>query len=327
MLKIKKYLVIAFFLFPWYCFAQFPPPAGQAGSTAIYKDSSVIVGWATGCKIIRGWQNIADTTLGKVDAGDSSMATGAAGTNGVVSLGDGGVAILSFDHPIINGNSWDFAVFENSFSDNFLELAFVEVSSDGVNFFRFPSTSLTDTNIQIASFGELDATKINNLAGKYRVFYGTPFDLQELAGISLLDINNITHVKIIDVVGSIDNDYATYDALNHKINDPWPTPFSTSGFDLDAVGVINQNVSSVSEHSENNFIVYPNPVNDLIYIRSENISLQNELSIYNCNGQLLLESLLLNQLECFDLAVFPPGVYIIKIKDPDVAVFRKIIKN
>lgn len=327
MLNIYKSLFVVFFLFPLYCFAQFPPPAEQTGSTAIFKDSSVIVGWATGCKIIRGWQNIADTTLGKADAGDSSMATGAAGTNGIVSLGDGGSAILTFDHPIINGNSWDFAVFENSFSDSFLELAFVEVSSDGVNFFRFPSTSLTDTNIQIASFGELDATKINNLAGKYRVFFGTPFDLQELSEIPGLDVNNITHIKITDVVGSIDKDYATYDAFNHKINDPWPTAFGSSGFDLDAVGVINQNASSVSENSKNNFIVYPNPVSDIVYIKSENSGVHKYLSLYNCNGMLLLESVLSNQLECIDLSVFPAGLYILKIKDSDDYIFRKIIKK
>ena len=43
----------------------------------------------------------------------------------------------------MNGNSWDFCVFENAFNDSFLELGFVEVSSNGNDFYRFPSTSFT----------------------------------------------------------------------------------------------------------------------------------------------------------------------------------------
>ena len=39
-----------------------------------------------------------------------------------------------------------------------------------------------------------------------------------------------------------ENDYASYDSQRHQINDPWPTAFDigTGGFDLDAVGVINE---------------------------------------------------------------------------------------
>jgi hypothetical protein len=77
------------------------------------------------------------------------------------------------------------------------------------------------------------------LAGKYRQGYGTPFDLEELAGTPGLNVNDVKYVRIIDVVGSIDDNYATYDSFGNKINDPWPTPFDSSGFDLEAVGVIH----------------------------------------------------------------------------------------
>ena len=36
-----------------------------------------------------------------------------------------------------------------------------------------------------------------------------------------------------------ENDFSSCDFSGHQINDPWPTPFYSSGFDLDAVGVIN----------------------------------------------------------------------------------------
>ena len=77
-----------------------------------------------------------------------------------------------------------FCCFENSFSDDFLELAFVEVSSNGIDFYRFNSISLTQENVQIETFGLIDARQIHNLAGKYRGMFGVPFDLSELANIT-----------------------------------------------------------------------------------------------------------------------------------------------
>ena len=149
--------------------------------------------------------------------------------------------MLGFAQPITDGPGYDFAVFENGLSDTFLELGFVEVSSDGNNFFRFPSVSLTPTATQVGSFGVLDPTNLNDLAGKYRVGFGTPFDLQELSGVSpLLDIHDVKFVKIVDVVGSINPLYATLDSVNNPVNDPYPTAFASGGFDLDGVGVINQ---------------------------------------------------------------------------------------
>jgi hypothetical protein len=242
--------------------AQFAPPAGQAGTTAMYKDSTAFIAWATGCKIMRGYQDISNPSSGYPTIGDSASVVGKANGSSVLSLGDGGSAVVTFKSPVTNDTGYDFAVFENSFSDTFLELAFVEVSSDGIHFFRFPATSNTQDTVQLDNAADMDARKINNLAGKYRASYGTPFDLQELAGISGLDINNITHVKITDVVGSILSAYATHDKNGKKINDPWSTPFASSGFDLDAVGVIHQAPPTAVQElaSTITFSVFPNPV-------------------------------------------------------------------
>lgn len=226
--------------------AQYPGPAGQAGTTAIFKDSTIIQSWASGIEIYRGWVNIADTSVyyggtNKASFGYPAIALGEATESSydAVSLGDGGITILTFDHVIVNGDGPDFAIFENSIDDTFLELAFVEVSSDGERFVRFPAVSITQTETQVGGFGTVDATKIHNFAGKYRQGYGTPFDLEDLADSTDIDLNNIRFIKLIDVVGNIDDLFATYDSQGHKVNDPWPTPFNTCGFDLDAVGIIN----------------------------------------------------------------------------------------
>lgn len=289
--------VLAFLFFVFTCLftiedagaQNYAPPAGQPGTSAIYKDSSVFVSWVLNCEVNRGYQDISDHSLGFASIGDNSMATGKAQSNGVLSLGDGGSAICTFAKPIKDEPGFDFAVFENGFDDVFLELAFVEVSSDGIHYFRFPSHSLSDTNTQTDGFGSTDATKINNLAGKYRGGYGTPFDLQELAGETGLDIHRITHVKIIDVVGSLNNTYASRDVHGNKINDPWPTPFPSGGFDLDAVGVIHENmVVGLPEISlESQLLLYPNPApsNEEIQIQS---SLKiNFTEVYSAQGNLI----------------------------------------
>jgi Domain of unknown function (DUF4465)/PEP-CTERM motif len=168
-------------------------------------------------------------------------------TGAVVSLGDGGSITLSFATPIANGPGADFSVFENGFTTSgglgFLELATVSVSSDGVNFFTFPDVSLTQTTTQVGSFGTLDPTNLYDLAGKTFVGIGANFDLSELAGISGLNINDITDVKVTDVVGSINPLYGTLDSKGNLINDPFPTAFGSGGFDLDAVAVLNDTAS------------------------------------------------------------------------------------
>ena len=313
-------------------YAQFPPPAGETGTTALAKDSSAFVAWATGCSITRGLMDISIPDSGYASAGDSSMAIG--NNNGIVSLGDGGTAILTFNNAIRNGQGWDFAVFENSFSNDFLELAFVEVSSDGINYFRFPATSYTQDTLQVSSFGLIDATKTNNLAGKYRALFGTPFDLEELVNEVGLDVNNITHVKIIDVVGCILDAYATHDQYGNKINDPWSTLFPSGGFDLDAVGVIHQAPMSIDEVSiVSQFNIYPNPVNEnsvLQYQLSQSSIVRIEIS--DVTGKIVfalpedqqiqvLQQVSLNNLNLNN------GIYFVRLLSENGTATKKIIFN
>lgn len=282
--------------------AQFAPAAGQPGSTALRADSSCFINWASKCHVQRGLKQINLPDSGYASVGSAQSAIGQASTNGVVSLGDGGIATLTFDPPISDGNGFDFAIFENTFLDSFLELAFVEVSTDSQSWARFPNESLTQTKTQTAAFGYTQPTKIHNLAGKYRHPYGTPFDLQDVAMMSNIRINEIRYVRIIDVVGSIDTLYAQRDSKNRIINDPWPTPFASSGFDLDAVGVINQAAKNSSE-------TYPNQTKRPLYFNTSSNSIHvvatantgenpqknelnvyKDLNIYNMAGQLCFKT-------------------------------------
>ena len=314
----RSFSVVLLFL-ACFCYkksvAQFPGPPGTTGTTAMYKDSSAFVAWATKCHIIRGLQDISTPSYSYATVGDSSSAIGIAGTTGVVSLGDSGVAILQFNSPISDGLGNDFAVFENSFSDYFLELAFVEVSSDGIHYFRFPAISNFDTITQVGPFDYSDPTKLNNLAGKYKALYGTPFDLANIANNALLNKSNITHVKLIDVIGSIQNQYCTRDSNNHKINDPWPTPYGSSGFDLDAVGVIHNQLNTVGLKEQNliSATIYPNPVTDELHISIINSDVPYSVSITNLVGQSIIEFKNLTNHSFIKTDELQSGIYILKV--------------
>ncbi len=245
--ELATVLVVVFVLQSAALAGPFAPAAGQPGSSAVSNTDPGILAWATGfTDLVRGPLDIANPGSGNASFGTGAEGVGpASGVPGdVVSLGDGGQITLTFSTPITDRPGSDFAVYENGFqfgSDSFLELAFVEVSSDGVNFFRFDAVSLTQTVTQIGAFDPVDPTNVNNLAGKYVGGFGTPFDLNELDGVSaLLDIQNVTYVRLVDTVGSLNPAHRTLDSLGNPINEPYSTAFASGGFDLDGVAVLHE---------------------------------------------------------------------------------------
>ena len=305
---IKRLIYTLLLVFGTSSYAQFAGPVGSLNTTAIPADSSAFVAWATQCDVQRGWLDISDKSLLKTTLGLPKDALGKS-EGFIVSLGDAGVATLQFDKPIYNGPSWDFAVFENAFSDYFLELAFVEVSSDGITFVRFPATCNQSDSLQNGPFDETGRPDlINNLAGKYRGGYGTPFDLEELKDSAAgLNIFRITHVRIIDCVGSVSGSFASYDQNGNAINDPFPTPFSSGGFDLDAVGVIHTTASTNEPLSQNQ--LWPNPAQNTLHF-SKPIS---QLEIFSSSGQAVFLST--KQGQQYSISSLKNGVYMYKIHE------------
>jgi len=306
---------------------SYPPAAGEPGSTAISADSESFVAWATGISVERGHVDISnpefeDNGSNYATYGEPENALGAANSS-AVSLGDAGEAILTFDKPVKDGTGFDFAIFENSFSDTYLELAFVEISSDGFNYFRFPSHSQTQTEVQVGGFGNVDPTYINNLAGKYRAMFGTPFDISELEDDSLLNKNSITHIKIVDVVGSIDSEYARYDSFGNPINDPFPTPFYSSGFDLDAVGVIHEQVLSVVENQDIVFSIFPNPVSEILFIEVKGTV---QAIVYDLQGRMILSEAIEGKGE-INVSALKSGIYIVSISSKETRTQYRFIKE
>ena len=227
----------------------YPMDTGIHGGSRLDPDAypapnPYLAGWAT--DVIDYARNGTDVTFG--DPSDTLGQPG--GTEDVFSLGDGGWIVLGFAQAIRDISGYDFVVWENGFFQAgtegpemlFAELMFVEVSTNGTDFARFPSDSRIPA--AVGGFGSIDPTYVHNLAGKHPNGNdgrdeGTPFDLADLGDHPLVlsgavNLDDINYVKLIDVVG----DGSTVDASGNAVYDPYPTPFASGGADLDAVGIL-----------------------------------------------------------------------------------------
>ncbi|MEM0493365.1 MAG: triple tyrosine motif-containing protein [Candidatus Thermoplasmatota archaeon] len=180
------------------------------------------------------------------------------GSTHVVVLGLGGSITVGFNVSIVNDDGPDFIVFENPFyigsaSYVFAELVYVEVSTNGVDYARFPCRSTTIK--PVPPFGGILPGNITGLAGVHPVYAnvdenninpfnpaeagGDAFDLSDISSHPLVlsgrvDLNNIRYVRVIDIIG----DGSCFDDTGHPIYDA----LGGNGADIDAVAVINYRV-------------------------------------------------------------------------------------
>lgn len=243
------------------------------GTAAIHYQSPQIKAWATSVVSVNfgKYFDVSGYDYGDYDWKVPERAIGPATGDhyyGVVPLGSGGDITLYFSSGISNGDGFDFVIFENADFAGFAELAYVEVSSDGEHFVRFPNMFLGTS--KITAFGNTSYPQLSyNLGSKYHKDYGHGYDLAELeyaynyimsedsefsdeykdaflADYQYLDLENVNYVRIVDIPGRGSGDEARYDSFGNVIYDPYRTT-GTPGFDLQGVGVINTIVIPESE--------------------------------------------------------------------------------
>ncbi len=167
------------------------------------------------------------------------------------SLGVGGSLTLGFDVTLTDGRGADFIVFENPFlfgGRSFAEVMYVEVSSNGTDFARFP-TAYTGPNKSGGAFALSYIPHFSGFAGTTPVYAGSStkidpqdvveaggdaFDLADLALHSLVKAGKvklaaITQIRLVDVVAG-----TSKDSSGRVVWDP------TSGSaDVEAIAVIH----------------------------------------------------------------------------------------
>ena len=184
--------------------------------------------------------------------------SGAGRTSGsldVVTLGIGGSLTLGFARPITDGPGADFLVFENAFIVGlgircYAELFFVEVSSNGRDFARFP-VSYAGPQKSLGPFGSLVPGSWKGFGGSTPVYAnptrlpavdprdparagGDAFDLRVLRSHPLVKANklnlfHVTQIRLVDV-----EDAKHRDARGRLIRDP-----SLGSADIEGVAVLN----------------------------------------------------------------------------------------
>lgn len=215
---------------------------GQVNAEVL-RGNGQISAWADQVvEVVRGPLDYFDPSLGIASFGVPTDVLGASGSP--CSLGDGGWITLGFPVAIENGPGVDLVVFENAFvfaGVVFSELAFVEVSTDGVDFARLPALSRIDR--ALGAFDGIASEETYNLAGNFAG--GTGFDLQDLlvaqdplVSAGIVDLQDIRFVRVVDVIGDFAR-AATVDFFGHALSDPYPTAFASGGFDLTGVAVMN----------------------------------------------------------------------------------------
>ncbi len=192
----------------------------------------------------------------------------------------GEITAVFNESPIVNGPGPDFAGFENGFVLGWgtpyvwAELCFVEVSSNGEDFVRMPSHSLTP--YWPGGYGCLIPQGIFGLVGKhvnaYGGCWGTPFDLDWIVDDpkvldGTVDLNDIRYVRLIDIPGGGPKDSngeegvlpaitsLFLDSHGLPVFDAWWT-YGTGGADLDAVAVLNSSAPDpdgdhITDHWDN----------------------------------------------------------------------------
>jgi hypothetical protein len=155
------------------------------------------------------------------------------------SLGEGGDITLAFNVGIGNGPGDDFSVFDSTtpaagglINASF---AYVNVSSDGVHFFQFP-TKYTGPATNVPATGAVNSAWYQGFAGTVPTPSGDGFDLSALPNHANLNKNNVTQIKLVDVRSGIDKDSAGT-IVRDRTGDTW-----AAGFLADAVGVINSRI-------------------------------------------------------------------------------------
>lgn len=165
------------------------------------------------------------------------------GSLDVLTLGEGGSIELGFDLTIADGPGADFTVSENGFVVGggpgvFAEVLFVEVSTDGATFVRFP-TNYVGSGSKMGSYRGLAgglpviANVDTNLVSPFDPVAsgGESFDLADLAGTpevlsGTVDLDAIHIVRLVDaLIADVDSSGTPLEAFG--------------GADVDAVAVIH----------------------------------------------------------------------------------------
>lgn len=133
-----------------------------------------------------------------------------------------------------------------------------------------------------------------------------------------------TRIRIMKVFTDTMDDYIlNLDPCYISVEDVYSGPVGDFGGSYGQALDFTLNVSSLNRDAfaKDAFVVYPNPVSDVLKI--DTIESIDGISVYNLQGQLILESKNTNQLNVQSLA---SGHYLVKINSGNLSEVKKFVK-
>ena len=205
----------------------------------------------------------------------------------------------------------------------------IEVTQDGENFTKIGEVQVHPEWIEQPSnkpyYKELFDENGNYITLR-RINFGDAFVAAGLEygdyNISLHTNNESTGTLIVDNL-TLTERAGAYEAGNYYLVAAAKSAFSVN---IELQDVVNEpdDIYDPMEHSTT-FNIYPNPVNDVLYI--ENSDIVEEVTIYNITGVIVYNERCTNNNVQVDIAELEAGAYIIKVRTENNEAINRFIKK
>ncbi len=292
--------------------------------------------------------NIVTSISGLLDINNNTTLTSITGINGLTSTGglsiDGNNVLTNLmGLNNITSIDWQLNITGNSVLTSLTGLENLTFIGDDFSLYDNNAlTSLTgleslttvngSLNIGTQSYGGnpslVNLTSLNNLTsigGDLRIGYNDA--LISLTGIDNIEPNSINYLSIFgnDVLSTCDVqsicDYLTLPGAMVNISNNAPGCNSQEEIEEHCLTEVEETTA------RSGITLIPNPSKDIITISSPAINGNTFLSIFNVNGEKVIERQLQEPETRIDISALPRGVYFVRVRDEEMIEMEKIIKQ
>jgi hypothetical protein len=103
-----------------------------------------------------------------------------------------------------------------------------------------------------------------------------------------------------------------------QLTDPYGCTYSTSNFQVDV---------SVSENTFGQWMIYPNPVKDVLSIQVDEAMIGATIELLDISGRRLISSMIEKSTTLVDMSSFPNGAYFLCVDNNELKKMKRLVKE
>ena len=205
----------------------------------------------------------------------------------------------------------------------------ISIPADAINVLTIGAVTSTETYASFSSIGPSfdgrikpdvcakgqNAT-VSDTSGGITTSSGTSFSSPIMAGMVATfwsAVPNMTNTQIMNFIKQSADQYATPDQFK--------------GYGVPDFELALNNALSAEELRETNLVIYPNPSNEIIFLKSTNNTLKGELVLYNNLGQKVLQNEVINNDQGISVSSLTSGVYLYEFISKNSILRGKLMKK